>query len=221
MHKTMYCTLDTETVGGATNPTGMYNLGGIIHDRHGNIYATFSYLIAEKFDEIRNDDYAKKNFPLYLEKIAKGGTTMVDTEETAVRAVADLLHFYGVRYVMAYNSAFDFTKTPCRALLDEFEFIDIYLMAVQTITPLKKYATFCRENNLRARSGKSVATTAEAMYAFITNNPDYQEEHTAFEDSKIEMAIFLRALATHKKFTKNVHQWDAPFDTKYFPKWAE
>ena len=35
--KIIYCTLDTETVGGASNPTGMYNLGCTIHDREGNI----------------------------------------------------------------------------------------------------------------------------------------------------------------------------------------
>ena len=218
--KNIYCTLDTETVGGASHPTGMYNLGGIIHDRKGNILATFSYLVANKFEEIRYDDYAKKNFPLYLEKIKSGEVTMVDTEESAVEAVRNLLRFYGVRYIMAYNSGFDFVKTPCSALLDEFEFIDIYLMAVQTISPLKKYANFCRENGLQSHSKKSVATSAESMYAFITGNASYQEEHTAFEDSKIEMAIFLRALATHKKFTKNCHMWDAPYGDKCFPRWA-
>ena len=40
--KIIYCTLDTETVGGASNPTGMYNLGCTIHDREGNIFATAS-----------------------------------------------------------------------------------------------------------------------------------------------------------------------------------
>ena len=32
MKKNIYCTLDTETVGGCTAPTGMYNLGAVIHD---------------------------------------------------------------------------------------------------------------------------------------------------------------------------------------------
>ena len=44
--KKMYCTLDTETFGGAANPKGIYNLGGRIHDREGNVVASFNYLIS-------------------------------------------------------------------------------------------------------------------------------------------------------------------------------
>ena len=62
--KNIYCTLDTETVGGASAPTGMYNLGCTIHDRQGKIFATCSLLVMEHYDEIREDDYAKKNFHL-------------------------------------------------------------------------------------------------------------------------------------------------------------
>ena len=72
MKKNMYCTIDTETVGGATNPTGAYNYGGIIHDKQGNIYATFSLLVMEHYDKIRYDDYAKKNFPLYRKRLESG-----------------------------------------------------------------------------------------------------------------------------------------------------
>ena len=62
--KNIYCTLDTETVGGAAHPTGMYNVGAIIHDRKGEILATTSLLVMEHYDEIALDSYAKKNFPV-------------------------------------------------------------------------------------------------------------------------------------------------------------
>lgn len=218
MRKTIYCTLDTETVGGASNPTGMYNLGCIIHDKEGNVFATASMLVMEHYDEIRNDDYAKKNFPVYEERLQNGIMSAVATEKEAVEIVRNLCKFYNVKYVMAYNSAFDFTKTACRELLNDFEFIDIYLMALQTITHLKGYAKFCSENEMMSRSGKTLATTAESVFAFITNNPNYTEEHTALEDSKIEMAIFVRCAKMHKHYTKNVHQWDCEEKNKCFPK---
>jgi hypothetical protein len=216
--KKMYCTLDTETFGGASNPKGVYNLGGRIHDRKGNIVATFNYLICEHYEEIEKDSYAKDNFYRYLEMIDDGSITMIATEDEAIAAVDALCNFYNVDYMMAYNSAFDFSKTKCRQLIEEREFIDIYLMALQTITHLKKYANFCRENNLKSRSGKSCATSAESLYAYITNNAKYSEEHTALEDSKIEMEIFLACLKTHKRFTKNLHQHDCK-DNKCFPAW--
>ena len=217
--KTMYCTLDTETVGGASNPTGMYNVGCTIHDRNGNIFATCSMLVMEHYDEIRNDDYAKKNFPIYEERLKSGAMSAVATESEAVEVVRNLCKFYNVKYVMAYNSAFDFTKTACRDLLNDFEFIDIYLMALQTVTHLKKFQKFCVENGFKSASGKTCSTTAQTVYAFFTDNVDYEEEHTALKDAEIEMEIFLACLKMHKKYTKNVHQWDCK-ENKCFPKLA-
>ena len=221
--KTIYCTLDTETVGGINHPKGFYNIGCTIHDREGNIFATTSLLVMEYYDEIAKDDYAKKNFPIYAERLAKGEMTAVATEEEALSIVRNLCRFYGVKYVMAYNSSFDFTKTICRELLKEFEFIDLYLMALQTICHQKGYAKFCRENGYKSKKGSSCATSAESVYAYITNNPTYEEEHTAFSDALIEMEIFVRCLRTHKKFSKNIHQWDAKGKeyNKCFPKWVE
>lgn len=216
--KNIYCTLDTETFGGAVNPKGVYHLAGIIHDRNGKIFATFNYLIAEHFSEILKDDYAKQNFPKYLEMVNNGIVTMIATEEEAVKAVDELCNFYNVRFMMAFNSGFDYVKTICQSLIKNREFIDIWLMAVQTLTKIKKYSTFCRENGLKSSTGKSVATNAEAFYAYITNNADYKEEHTALEDSKIEMQIFLACLKTHKKFSRNVHCFDCR-ENKTFPKW--
>lgn len=218
MNKTIYCTLDTETIGGINNPTGFYNIGCTIHDREGNIFATCSLLAMEHYDEIRNDDYAKRNFHLYEERLARGEITAVATEAEALSIVRNLCHFYGVKYVMAFNSGFDFCKTICRDLLNEFEFIDLYLMALQTICHQKGYAKFCREYGFKSKSGKTCATSAEAVYAFITGNPDYIEEHTALADALIEMAIFVRCLRTHKHFTKNCHAWDCTERNKCFPK---
>lgn len=116
MKKTIYCTLDTETVGGATAPTGTYNLGYVIHDRYGNILATTSLLIMEHYDGIRHDDYAKKNFYIYENRLASGEISAVATETDAFNIIRNLCCFYGVKYVMAYNTGFDLVKTVCKIL---------------------------------------------------------------------------------------------------------
>ncbi len=219
MNKNIYCTIDTETVGGASAPTGMYNVGCVIHDKQGNIFATTSLLVMEHFEEIRHDDYAKRNFPIYEERLNKGEMSAVASEIEALEIVRNLCNFYGVKYVMAYNSAFDFTKTICRDLLNDFEFIDLYLMALQTITHQKGYATFCRENGFKSKSGKSCATSAESVFAYISNNPNHIEEHTALSDALEEMQIFVRCAKMHKKYVKNCHQFDYHGEVKKcFPK---
>ncbi len=220
MKKTIYCTLDTETVGGAAKPTGMYNLGATIHDNEGNAFAKVNMLVMEHYEEIALDDYAKKNFHLYNERLQSGELTAVATEQDAFNVISNLCKFYNVKYVMAYNSGFDFVKTICRDLLNDFEFIDLYLMALQTITHKASYRKFCIENNLLSGSKKTCATSAEAVYAYITNNADYKEEHTALADAEIEKEIFVACRKMHKRYDKNIHQWDCKYG-KCFPKLAE
>lgn len=222
MTKNNYCTLDTETLGGASGNeiVPIYHLGGIIHDRLGNMIATFNYLIMEHFENIRDSFYGKGKVKEYLNMIDNGIATAVSTEEEAIEAVDSLLSFYNVKYLMAYNSGFDFGKTNCKSLIENRQFVDIWLMAVQTITHRKKYATFCRENGFRSSSKRSVSTTAQTVYAYLTNNAEYKEEHTAFEDSKIELQIFLACQKQHMKYTKNKHCFDCHEENKFFPSFS-
>ena len=217
MMKEMRMTIDTETIGGCTTPNGAYHYGATVHNLDGNITAVANILVMEHFDKIRDDDYAKKNFHLYQEMIASGTVTCVATEGEAVEVLRQLARMYNVKYIQAYNSGFDFVKTECSALLDEFQFVDLYLMALQTITHQKKYAKFCNEHGLYSKSGNTCATSVEAVYAFITNNPYFEEEHTAFEDALVETAIFVHLRKMHKKYTKNMHQYDCKVG-KCFPK---
>lgn len=201
----IYCTLDTETVGGAMHPEGIYHLAGIIHDRKGNVYGCFNYLIAEYLDRISADDYAKKNIALYDEMLFEGTATVIPTQDMAISVVNALLEYYSVNTMCAFNSGFDYGKTACKAFLEGREFIDLFLMAAQTIAPKRSYGKFCREYGLFSKSKKSIGMSAENFYAYLTNDPQYCEEHTALEDSKIELEIFNACIASHKAFTKNTH----------------
>lgn len=222
MPKTMYLTLDTETFGGASQPKGIYDIGGVIHDRDGVIVAPFNFIIAENYHEINADSYAKKNFPRYQDKITHTQVSVVATEQDAIMAIKNLCDFYNVRYVMAFNTGFDYCKTACRELLEGREFIDIYLMANQIFGLRPSYVNFCRANGLKSGSGKSIATSAQSYYAFLTNCPDYQEEHMALADSLIELEIFKRCIKAHKAYTKNCHFFDYPdrwdYITPFYPK---
>ena len=78
---------------------------------------------------------------------------------------------------------------------------------------------FCVENGYLTKK-RSLQTSAEVVYRFLTSNTDFIEEHTAFEDSKIEMQIFLECLKMHKKFTQNTHCFDMENSYKLFKKVA-
>ena len=213
----IYCTLDTETVGGASKPTGFYHLGGIIHDRQGNVLGCFNYLVAEMFDLIKDDDYAKKNFDLYLEMVEQGTATMIDTQENAVAMVNALCNYYEVTTMTAFNSGFDYCKTMCELLLNGREFIDLWLMALECICQKTSYKKFCEESGRYNNKG-NCRTNAESVYAYLIGEPTYCEEHTALEDSKIELQIFNACIKSHKKFTQNTHWFDSPNKFALIPK---
>lgn len=220
----IYCCLDTETVGGINSPELAYHLAGPIFTRDGGILATFNYIVAELFDEIAKDDYAKANFGRYKEMIENGECSVVPTVDDAVNAIDALCNHYGVTTIMAFNSGFDLGRGACAPLIRQEkgrEFIDLYLMALQTIVQKKSYIDFCRAHGLKSRSGKTVASSVEAVYAFLTDNPEFREEHTAFSDAKQEMEIFFACLATHKKFTRNCHTYDYPGRLRLFPRMKE
>ena len=213
----MYCTLDTETVGGATNPLGFYHLGGIIHDRQGKITGCFNYVIAEMLPFVLEDNYAKKNLPLYFEMLRDGTATLIDTQAHAIEVVNSTLEFYNVNVMTAFNSGFDYCKTMCAELLEDREFIDLWLMALECICQKASYKKFCAESGRYNNKG-SCRTNAESVFAYLTDNPNYCEEHTALEDSKIELEIFNACIKSHKKFTPNTHWFDSPNKFDLIPK---
>lgn len=207
--KKLYCTLDTETLGGITNPKCAYHVAGLIHDNAGSIYGSFNYLVANMYNIIKDDYYHKAHFSDYEVMVRDGAVTLVPTLNDAIEAVENLLTFYNVQTVMAYNAGFDLIRGACAPLIENREFVDLWAMAIECLVIRKKYSAFCKANNLRSSSGKTVATSAEAVYAYLTNNPDYEERHTAFEDSKIEMEIFLACIRAHKRYTRNATARDA------------
>ena len=62
------------------------------------------------------------------------------------------------------------------------------------ITDTEPYKAFCEEHERFTDSG-NYSATAETVYQFITNNPDFVEEHMGYEDSTIEAEILLFCLS--------------------------
>lgn len=209
-NKKMYLVLDTETLGGtASNYAPTYHIGGVVRDRQGNIFHRFNFVIDEHLD-LSSAFYGKGKFDTYADMIISGTVQHVPTEHMAKGLLTHILHMYDITTLCAYNSGFDFMKTFCNDLTVDMEIIDLWLASLQTICKKKSYLDFCREHGLKSSSKKSVSTTAEAVYAYLINNPAYVEEHTALEDSEIESVILSAVLDTHKPFTRNVHCFDYP-----------
>ena len=212
--KTYYLTIDTETANSLEDPM-MYDLGGVIHDRYGNVEETFSFVIYDIFcaDRALFDTayYAEKR-PMYEAQIASGDRKIVSIF-TARRHIADLCKKYNVKAIIAHNARFDYsstnktlryvTKSKSRYFLPYgIPMWDTLKMAQDTICKQPTYIRWCKANDYCQLNGKPRAT-AEILYKYITQDVDFEEDHTGLEDVLIEKEIFAKCMAQHKKMRRS------------------
>lgn len=71
-----------------------------------------------------------------------------------------------------------------------YPMFDLWRLACEHLLNCEWYKEKCAANGWWTNSGKYYKSSAETSYAFISGNPNFVEDHTAYEDAKIEMEIF-------------------------------
>ena len=211
--KSYYLTIDTETANSLDDPM-MYDIGGAIHDKRGNVEETFSFIIYDVFcadRELFDTAYYAEKRPMYEQQIAAGSRKIVSIY-TARKHIHELCKKYDVKAIIAHNARFDYkstngtlryiTKSKMRYFLPYgIPIWDTLKMAQDTICKQKTYIRWCAENGYLQKNGK-VRTTAEILYRYITCDNDFIEDHTGLEDVLIEKEIFAKCMAQHKSMRK-------------------
>ncbi len=132
---------------------------------------------------------------LYISKM-RTRKTILEKYGYICQKLSRLAKIFNIQSAYAFNSDFDWFK--CKNPFDNINIFDIRGYALKTICFTEEYKNFC-ENNRELKNADGTAkfftetdnykSTAETVYSFLTNNPNYQEEHTALEDSLIETEI--------------------------------
>lgn len=213
--KNYYLTLDTETTNSITDAL-VYDIGGAIHDKKGNILEKFSFVISDIFfgeQELMQSAYYSEKIPRYYEQIAEG-TRTVTTFFKARRHIINLMKKYDVTAVVAYNARFDvnslnttlryLTKSKFRYFFPYGTIIyDSLKMTRDTIAKQKSYSDFCYRNGfLTKHKTPRLQVKAETVWRYMTNDVSFEESHTGLEDVLIEIQIFARCLRQHKPMRK-------------------
>ena len=103
-----YLTIDTETANSLDDPL-VYDIGGAVHDKAGNVYESFSFVIYETFvlcADIMESAYYAEKIPNYRAQLADGSRRMVRWL-TAKLYIRDLCEEYGITAIIAHNARFD------------------------------------------------------------------------------------------------------------------
>lgn len=71
-----------------------------------------------------------------------------------------------------------------------YPIFDIWGLACEYLLNTDEYRKTCLVNNWITASGKYYQTSAEKVFAYLMNDWEFLESHTAIEDAEIESAIF-------------------------------
>ena len=206
-----FALMDTETAGSMAKPF-CYDCSYIIFN--GETFQPIiekAYVIEQAWHNamlFESAYYAEKR-PLYVSAM-RGHKAQLVKWGQAMRAMARDFEKYNVKTVYAYNSSFDdrvirfncdwyHTKNP----LDNIPVRDVWGYASQFITNTEDYTQLCDEAQRYTDEAKNYSSSAESVYAYITNNPDYSEWHIGIEDARIEWEILRYCLEEGAKLDKD------------------
>ena len=189
------CVFDTETV--SINKPFCYNVGLVIYDTDSRqILHKADYVIDQIWHNLPlfNTAYYADKRPVYVGRM-RGKKTVLKKWGHVMQDMIRVFKTYEVQAAFAYNSPFDDkvfsfncdwfkTKNP----FDNVPIYDIrgYVHKFIAFTP--SFKDFCETNKAFTESG-NYSTTAETLFQYITQDSDFQEEHTALSDSLIELEI--------------------------------
>ena len=220
--------LDVETTNNqianktAPNDGLVYDVGFVVCDKKGNVYARRSFIVKEIFDwvELMSTAYYKEKLPKYYERLKRGESVKLSIWEIRKR-IKTAMEYFSITEVYAYNANFDFTTlnntvrylsgSGCRWFFKFGTVIcDIWHIACQVLGTQK---TFLWQNETNENG--NLVTNAERMYSYLIDSK-FTEDHTGLEDAIVEAQILARCLRSHKKINKKINRscWRIPQTAK-------
>lgn len=197
----------------------VYDIGFGIYDLKGNAYCERSYCIKEIFEDksLMNSAYYKEKLPKYYEELRQGKREIKTALQTR-KIIKQAIEYFNIKEVYAYNANFDNTtlNNTIRYITSSFvrwflpygiNVCCIWNIACQVLGTQKTF----QFENVRNENG-NLKTSAERMFAYISQNEDFEEEHIGISDVRIEKEILIRCLKSHKKIDKNINRacWRIP-----------
>ena len=203
VNKKYYMVLDTETVADARVP---YDVAWILVDRAGNVIERFNGLTAEVLTNptlrylVKRDSFSKRKAAFYLDDASAQVIPFKDIMDYTRGIIAD----YDAT-VVAYNAGFDVKVLNDYAVIlcgeqffaENTPVWDLWNMALNTICNSSNYVRWCIESGFITEKG-NISCSAEAVYSYLSQESDFEEDHTALSDCEIEAQI-LQAVFDRKQ----------------------
>lgn len=193
--------LDTETTNDIDCPM-VYDIGFAVVDILGNVYKTYSFVVADIFldEELMASAFFADKIPQYWEEIMSG-KRLLRKWKTIKNILNEVCKENEIKYIFAHNAIFDWKScTLTQRYLTSSKYRYFFPYGVEVCDTLKMarkllgndegYTTFCYENDYMTERNR-IRYTAEIIYKFLTNDKEFEEKHTGLEDVLIEKEIMV------------------------------
>lgn len=204
--------LDTEFVN--LQKSFIYNLGYVVVNENGNILKKRDFVIEQIWHnrELFATSYYYNKRNIYISKMRGKRMNLVKWGE-CVRIMLKDIKDFNISELWAYNVRADYNAInfmvewyKTRNPLEKLNCYDIWDLTKEIFLKNDDYKTFCVMYNFITKNG-FFKCTAETCYAFITNNPNYVEEHTALSDSIIETTILYNTIDKVENYKETGQRW--------------
>lgn len=188
-----------------------YDIGWVVCDKYGNVYAERSFVNADIFldeKELMQSAYYANKIPEYWEDI-KAGRRILTSFYNIRKTLLEDVKLFEVEQIFAHNMRFDYgalnnterwlTKSRYRYFFPYgVDICDTLKLSRQLIATMPTYKKWCVENGYMTKNNQ-VRLTAEILYRFISGDADFEEEHKGLDDVMIEKEILAYCYRKHKK----------------------
>lgn len=206
--------LDTETVD--INTCFCYDLSYLIMRKEDGVTVDFkTYVVEQVWHNLPlfESAYYKEKRPKYVQMMRRHDMVM-NKWGYIMQELARDIKKYNVTGVYAYNSDFDDKVVAfncdwfhCINPLETVPVYDIWGYTSECITCTEAYQDFC-EANERFTDAGNFKSSAEVVYQWVTNNPEFVEEHMGLFDAEIEAEILYWCIA------EGGLKWDTEYAVK-------
>lgn len=200
---------DTETTG--LEKPFCYNIGYKIFDTvTGNALLSREYVVEQIWHNIAlfSTAYYAEKRPIYVNDMRARKILMEKFGYITQRMIRDFKNLE-VEGAYAFNSGFDdrvfqFNSEFFKVInpFDNVPIFDIRGYVHKKIAFTNDYQDFCEKHELFTESG-NYSTTAESVFKFLTDSPEFVEAHTALADTDIEADILFHCIAQGCEYQQN------------------
>lgn len=149
-----------------------------------------------------NDDFVgQEKYDKFI-KALESGKAIKRNLKQVFKTLKNDIKKHNVLFAYAYNCKFDIDKFERNDFEMPIPVFDIWGYAYDKIIATENYKKWCIDNEMFTASGRYIKGSVEGVVAYLTDNKEFIEDHTALSDVQWETAILVECVKRGSDITR-------------------